>query len=198
MHTRLIFKFLLAIRKRNRLHILCAIIAKKCFEAGQKEREKSLPFGIPMVWREPKDHSTDCYFYLVNIKGVGRKSRQNISYPSIPSTIRPVPHSDRFPPPVFNGYVSSDEASENEREEFMECEYKETDTKSEDSSSETKLAYHQFNQSELNDLVRDLDLSKLPGSMKNIYSIALQRFPFSKKEMNSSIFFKGKAAGLLQ
>ena len=42
----------------------------------------------------------------------------------------------------------------------MECEYKETDTKSEDSSSETKLTYHQFNQSELNDLVRDLDLSK--------------------------------------
>ena len=61
---------------------------------------------------------------------------------------------------VFNGFVSSDEANESEREEFMECEYKETDTKSEDSSSETKLAYHQFNQSELNDLVCDLDLSK--------------------------------------
>ena len=42
----------------------------------------------------------------------------------------------------------------------MECEYKETDTKSEDSSFETKLACHQFNQSELNDLVHDLDLSK--------------------------------------
>ena len=76
------------------------------------------------------------------------------------AAVTPVPHSNRFPPPVFNAFVSSDEASESEREEFMECQYKETDTKYEDSSSQTKLAYHQFNQSQLNDLVRDLHLSK--------------------------------------
>ena len=43
----------------------------------------------------------------------------------------------------------------------MDMEYKNTDTKSEDSSTERKKAVpQQFNQSELNDLVRDLDLSK--------------------------------------
>ena len=156
-----------------------------------KGKRKSLPFGIPMVWREPKDHSTDCYFCLVNRKGADRKSRQNISYPNIPLAIRPVPHSDRFPPPVFNGFVSSDEASESEREEFMECEYKETDAKSEDSSSETKLAYHQFNQSELNDLVRDLDLSKqaaelLASRLKGKHLLDRSaKVSFSVKEINS-------------
>ena len=55
-----------------------------------------------------------------------RVTKQLLS--SIPSAIRPVPHSDSFPPPVFNGFVSSDEASESEWKEFMECEYKETDT----------------------------------------------------------------------
>ena len=141
-------------------NILFTITAKKCFETGQKESQKFCPLAFPWGGVNPRTISTDCYFCLVNIKGVGRKSRRNIFYPSIPSAIRPVPHSDRFPPPVFNGFVSSDEANESETEEFMECEYKETDTKSEDSSSETKLAFHQFNQSELNDLVRDLDLSK--------------------------------------
>ena len=170
-----------------------------------KGKRKSLPFGIPMVWHELKDHSTDCNFCLVNIKGVGRKSRQNISYPSIPSAIRPVPHSDRFPPPVFNGFVSSDEASESEREEFMECEYKETDTKSEDSSFETKLAYHQFNQSELNDLVRDLDLSKQAAELlasrlneKHLLDSSDKVSFFRKRDELFLSFFRGKAAGLLQ
>ena len=181
-------------------HIVCHN-REEMLRDWTKGKRKSQPFGIPMVWREPKDHSTDCYFCLVNIKGVGRKSRQNISYPSISSAIRPVPHSGRFPPPIFNGFVSSDEASESEREEFMECEYKETDTKYEDSSSETKLAYHQFNQSELNDLVCDLDLSKQAAELlaSGLNEKHLQRFPFSEKEMNSSyLFFRGKAAGLLQ
>ena len=55
---------------------------------------------------------------------------------------------------------SEDEESESE-EEHMEMEYKRTDTESEDSSSASKKAVpQQLNQLELNDLVRDLDLSK--------------------------------------
>ena len=30
---------------------------------------KALPFGIPMVWREGRDHLTDCYFCMTNIQG---------------------------------------------------------------------------------------------------------------------------------
>ena len=45
-----------------------------------------------MVWREPQNHVTNCYFCMVNTKDVGKKNRHKISYPSIPSAIQPVPH----------------------------------------------------------------------------------------------------------
>ena len=97
----------------------------------------------------------------MNTKGIGKKNRQNFSYPSISSAIRPVLHSDEFPPPVFNGFLSSEDEETGSVEEHMDTEYKKTDTESEDSSTESKKAVpQQFNQSELNDLVRDFDLSK--------------------------------------
>jgi hypothetical protein len=44
-------------------HVCC----KTCVEGLRRWRNKkqnSLPFGVPMVWREGKDHSTDCYFCM--------------------------------------------------------------------------------------------------------------------------------------
>ena len=77
------------------------------------------------------------------------------------SDLLPVLHSDEFPPPIFNGFLSSEDEETGSEEEHMDMEYKNTDMESEDSSTESKKAVpQQFNQSELNDLVRDLDLSK--------------------------------------
>ena len=72
-------------------------------------------------------------------------------------------------------------------------EYKKTDTESEDSSTESKKAVlQQFNQSELNDLVRDLDLSKQAAEIlaswlnkKHVLHIASQKYHFIEKEMSS-------------
>ena len=90
-----------------------------------------------------------------------RKIGRNFSYPSIPSAIRPVLHSDEFPPLVFNVFLSSEDEESGSEEKRMDMEYKKTEMESEDSSTESKKAVpQQFNQSELNDLVRDLDLSK--------------------------------------
>ena len=49
-----------------------------------KGKEKGLPFGVLMVWR---DHVTDCYFGIINTKGFGKKNWHKISFPSIPSAI---------------------------------------------------------------------------------------------------------------
>ena len=59
-----------------------------------------MPFAIPMIWREPKDHFQDCYFCLVNVKGFSSKHRKNITYPNLDSALRPVPLDPSMPAPV--------------------------------------------------------------------------------------------------
>ena len=103
-----------------------------------KGKRKGLRFDVSMVWRERKEHLTDCYFCLVNTKGIGKKNRQNFSYPSILSAIRPVLHSDEFPPLVFNVFLSSEDEESGSEEKRMDMEYKKTDMESEDSSTESK------------------------------------------------------------
>ena len=74
---------------------------EKMLQDWTKNKRKGLPFAVPMVWWEPKDNVTDCSFCLVITKGIGKKNRHKISYPSIPSAIRPIPHCSELPFPVF-------------------------------------------------------------------------------------------------
>ena len=53
--------------KRWAPHI-CCVRCTSSLSAWVKDKGPGLMFGIPMVWREPKDHSTDGYFCLTNIK----------------------------------------------------------------------------------------------------------------------------------
>ena len=69
-----------------------------------KKDRKSLRFGIPMIWREQKKHYNDCYFSAVNTKGINRKNRNSLVYPNLESAIRPIPHSNEIPVPVFEGF----------------------------------------------------------------------------------------------
>ena len=70
---------------------------------------KRFLFAVSMVWWEPQDHVTNCYFYLVNMKGIGKKNRSKISYPSTPSAIRPIPQCNELPIPVFCGFAEDTE-----------------------------------------------------------------------------------------
>jgi hypothetical protein len=56
-----------------------------------------MPFAAPMVWREQKDHLTDCYFRLTKIDGHNLKSTRTIVYSNIPSALRPSQHDDSLP-----------------------------------------------------------------------------------------------------
>lgn len=55
-----------------------------------------MPFAVTMIWREPKDHISDCYFCLIPLINT-MKIKANFRYPNLPSAIRPVPHSDTLP-----------------------------------------------------------------------------------------------------
>ena len=69
--------------------------------------KKYLSFGVPMVWREPQNHLSDCYFWTVKATGLTSKTRSYVDYPSLPSAIQPVPHSDKLPIPTFHGFQHS-------------------------------------------------------------------------------------------
>ena len=54
-------------------HMIC----KTCIEhlrQWTKGTRSSLKFGIPMVWREPSNHATDCYFCAISLTGINKKN----------------------------------------------------------------------------------------------------------------------------
>ena len=116
-----------------------------------------MSFAVPMVWREQSDHVIDCYFCMTAIRGFSRKNKSKISYPVCKSAIKPVPHSPDLSvpqPPTKKEDSLSVNACES------------TSTKSEeepvelDPSFQCESAPLFINQERLNDLVRDLYLSK--------------------------------------
>ena len=62
----------------------------------RNKKRKSMSFGVPVVWREGKDHITDCYVCMTNLKGINRKSKHHVQYSDVPTTIKPVPMGQIF------------------------------------------------------------------------------------------------------
>ncbi|GBM46872.1 hypothetical protein AVEN_75784-1 [Araneus ventricosus] len=121
-------------------HEVCCI----CVEWIQGKKQP-FRFGIPMVWREQKNHNDDCYFCTCNVKGFNLKNKKQISYPNIPSAPRPVPHGPGIPVPsppvtVENVFYSDTESEIDD----------EVDEVHDSISNEPKLC----TQSELNDFVK--------------------------------------------
>ena len=116
-----------------------------------------------MIWREPTDHLKDCYFCLMPSikKGFNRKKKSVIEYHNIPFAICPVPHSDELPIPELReiDLRSSDDAESSE-----ECSISKPCNSRNDEFSIT-TGPHLINESELNDLVRDLDLPKVKAEL---------------------------------
>lgn len=116
-------------------------------------KPRHMSFAIPMVWREPKDHITDCYFCMTKISGITSKTRNTVKYPNIPSATRPIAHGLELPVPVPPSSWTLDP------EDADLCEEEPTLIDPDFVVNESEVP-HKINQSELNDLVRDLNLSK--------------------------------------
>ena len=144
-----------------------------------------------MVWRELKNHVDDCYFCMVNITGINRNNRSKWTYPDPPSARRPSPHSHEVPIPTFHqlpeledGQCSSDQYSDNNLNEG-------------DGDYEGMSSVPQrFRQEELNDLVRDLNLSKAASELlasrlndKNLLERGTKITYYRTREKNLLPFF---------
>ena len=77
-----------------------------------------MKFTISRIWREPTNHTNDCYFCMVDpSKHRTGKNAPAIVYPSIPSSVAPVPHSDQLPAPIpthSQDRISADESTTDE------------------------------------------------------------------------------------
>ena len=124
-------------------------------------KKAAFNFAVSMVWREPRNHADDCYFCLTNITGFNASSRKKIKYPNLRSAMRPVPHSDDLPvptPPVNNDLLSLSDEEIPSREDSAESISLE-DIESTYSGTSGNQP-HWITQEDLNDLARDLYLSK--------------------------------------
>ena len=122
----------------------------------KKKNEMYCTFGVSMVWREPKAHGNECYFCSCNIAGFNARNKHYIHYPNVPSGIRPVPHGPGVPIPTSPAVLKDVEESD--------AEISSSESRSADDSEYECNKNHRptlFGQEEPNDLVRDLELSKL-------------------------------------
>ena len=109
----------------------------------------------------------DCYFYLVNVKGFNKKNKQHLQYPNIHSSMRPISHSDKVPVPIFTKLPDIDEDR---------LRSSTSSTSSNDDDEEQNIAHEAWNagrvslysQSELNDLIQDLNLPKQFAEVQDI------------------------------
>ena len=115
-----------------------------------KRARKQLSFGIPMLWREKKNHLDDYYFSLPKSYGYSKKTRQKLSYPNLDSAICLVSHSYEIPLPVFKELPSlkdEDDIRESDENHGHTSDIGFVNILTEECKN--------FNQAELNDLIRD-------------------------------------------
>lgn len=56
---------------------------------------------MPIIWREPTDHVTDCYFCMVLPlqHKISKKKKWTVTYPNILSGLRPIQYREDSPVP---------------------------------------------------------------------------------------------------
>ena len=116
-----------------------------------------MTFAILMVWRQPTNHVSHCYFCLTSITAVTEKSKHTVQFPNLPSAMRPVPHSADLPvpKPPTNMTLSESESSDDVGQANNNMDSDPTFAGA-SSSNEPYL----LTQGNLNDIVRDSNLSK--------------------------------------
>ena len=70
--------------------------------------------AIPMVCREPQDHSSDCYFCITQRKLISSKSKHTVKYPNLPPAMGPVLHSEDLYIPHPPTHLTLEDESEHE------------------------------------------------------------------------------------
>ena len=116
-----------------------------------------MKFAVLQISRQPTDHSSNCYFCMVDpTKCHTDKNAPKIVYPDIPFSIAPVPHCPELPIPTSpkRDQSSSGDSSKSDIEEDIgDPDYGFTD------AVEERRPYFP-NQKDINNLIIGLGLTK--------------------------------------
>ena len=134
-----------------------AKVAKSSLYVG-KMAQQTLKFGVPMIRREPTNCINDCYFCMVKTVGFNAENKHLIKYPKIRSAIHPVTHSLKVPT------QSTSFTSEN-MDQHMEFDVHLPFDNQTKTILEPSPSLSTSNQAELNDLARNLGLSKVNSEL---------------------------------
>jgi hypothetical protein len=163
-------------------HVSCGS-CRSNLEAWYRGSSRKMPFRSPRIWRKPTNHSDDCYFCLIDLSCYKKPSdRTKIRYPDLRSTSAPVPNDDALPFPLAPVTVASTSTS---LEYFSSEEYVESENG--DETFEPDDEPHLVNQTDLNDLVRDLGLTK---EKAELLGSRLKQWNLLDRECKTSVYRK--------
>ena len=146
-----------------------------------------MSFAILMVWREPSDHSSNCYFCMIAqvAKAMSRKKKWRVKYPNIPSALRPVPHGEELPiqrtPQSYTLDSDDDHDDDQDSADPEPSRSNDSDFELQHCSSEP----HFISQSKLNDPVGDLELPKCKAEL---LGSRLQQWNLLESDVRISLF----------
>lgn len=147
-------------------------VCKNCtetFRLWTLGKVKSVKYEVPMVWQEPKNCHDDCYFCQWSTSGWSHR-KKTWHCLAIESGRRPLPHCSDGPVPVFTSRPDHDPDDDT----TTIAETMDEGSGSSSSSSSIHDSYLRdfptakvklFTQGQLNDLVRDLALSKVAAEI---------------------------------
>ena len=137
-------------RKTWSPHVCCRR-CRSTLEGWLRGEIKCMPFAIPRILWEPTNHLNDCYFCMIDVSHYRKsKDKRSTVYPSIPSSIAPVPHCEDLPIPESPTLELPSCASTSSEE----------DTDADFCEASTSEESHFPNQQEMDDVIRDMGLIK--------------------------------------
>lgn len=150
-------------------HVICEYCCRT-LEGWFRGERRTMPFGVPRIWREPTDHHSDCYFCMVDpTKRRKGKNAPPIEYPDIPSSMAPVPHNttdlpvpqppSRQPPPEDCPTEDREEAANSDSDD-SEVQYTPSaGAHRRHRISRARCPYYP-KQDDIDDLIREMALTK--------------------------------------
>jgi hypothetical protein len=101
-------------------HICCPKCATNLLQWLNGKRHAML-FAVPVVWREPRNHATHCYFCMVPpvSGGITKKKKWTVVYLYIPSALHPVLHGEGISVPKLLKEFTIDSDDEDKGESTL-------------------------------------------------------------------------------